>query len=95
MTVYASGRSSVFICDQCSWEYPYLDRKKSSYNTIVCPVCFDGSYDLKNHPQNDPPPVYPDPQAIVDPRPDVDLAVSYEPVDGDEMMPLYVGGGGP
>lgn len=95
MTQYASGKFSVFCCDVCGWEYPYLDREYSSYHTVQCPVCFDGSYDLVNHPQNKPPPVYPDPQAILDPRPDVPLAIDYEATDGEQMEPLYVGGGGP
>lgn len=89
MTVYASYKNNLFICDQCSFEYHSSERNKSSYNTVVCQSCFDGAYDLRNHPQNKPPPVYPDPQAVLDPRPDVDLDPNA--AQDDMEIPLYVG----
>ena len=26
--------------------------KLNSYDMLICPECFEGNYDLKNHPQN-------------------------------------------
>jgi len=95
MTNYASGRYTWRVCDICGFTYMYDETTYSSYNTVRCPYCDDGAFDLKNHPQNWPPPVVADPIAVKDPRPDVNLDVTYDPLDGDEMTPLYVGGGGP
>lgn len=74
MSNYASGRYSWSCCDCCNQRYAYTDMRTSSYGTRVCPTCYDGAYDLKNHPQNEPPPVQPDPEALQDPRPDTRLA---------------------
>ncbi len=79
---FARGDLAWYICDCCGFRYYYKDRKKTSYGTIVCDTCFDGEYDLKNHPQNFPPPISEDPQGLEEPRPDVYLAtigVSYYP----------------
>jgi hypothetical protein len=45
------------------------------------------------HPQNRPPPVYPDPQALRYPRPDVPLAINYNQTD-EQQLPLDDGGPG-
>jgi hypothetical protein len=42
----------------------------NSYNLLVCQTCFDGAYDLKNHPQNSIPDVRDNP-VIQNPRPDI------------------------
>ena len=73
---FASGRHSIGICDQCGFKYPYLDLAKSSYNTWVCPACYDGQYDLKNHPQNGPFPITADHEGLEHPRPDVVLTTT-------------------
>ena len=44
----ASNRNAMAMCDQCSFVYPHRIMQLSSYNTLVCPTCFDGAYDLKN-----------------------------------------------
>ena len=49
------------MCDACGFVYPHRVMKLSSYDTVSCPQCFDGAYDLKNHPQNKLPDVREDP----------------------------------
>ena len=73
---FAVGRRAYFICDQCGFQCPYKDQLHSSYGTVVCPTCYDGAYDLRNHPQNFPPKSLNDPIAIRYPRADVNVAVS-------------------
>lgn len=65
----ASNRNAMAMCDQCSFVYPHRIMQLSSYNTLVCPTCFDGAYDLKNHPQNRIADVRDNP-VIQNPRPD-------------------------
>mgnify|MGYP003138121012 CR=1 FL=1 len=65
----ATNKRALAICDSCGMRYSHRVMKKSSYNTIRCPQCFDGNFDLKNHPQNRAPDVRDDP-TIKDPRPD-------------------------
>ena len=50
----ATDRRAKAMCDSCGFVYPMRIMKLSSYNTLRCPQCFDGAYDLKNHPQNKP-----------------------------------------
>lgn len=66
---FATGKYAYFYCDQCGWKTPYLSQKEESTKMRVCLDCFD-KMDLKNHPQNKPPPVVPDPEALRNPRPD-------------------------
>jgi|TARA_A100001011_G_scaffold354231_1_gene396455 hypothetical protein len=40
------------MCDSCSFVYDMRVMKLNSYDMLVCPECFEGNYDLKNHPQN-------------------------------------------
>jgi hypothetical protein len=72
---YASGKYARFVCDMCGFAYPYLDRQKTSYGTVVCPTCFDGDYDLKNHPQNKAPVISVDAEALEDMRPEVVVCI--------------------
>ena len=44
----ATNKRALAICDSCGMQYPHRVMKKSSYNTIRCPQCFDGNFDLKN-----------------------------------------------
>ena len=48
----ATNRNAMAMCDQCSFVYPHRVMQLSSYDTLVCQTCFDGAFDLKNHPQN-------------------------------------------
>ena len=66
----ASNKNALAMCDQCGFVYPHRIMKFSSYKTLNCPECFDGAYDLKNHPQNKVPDVRED-ISIRNPRPDI------------------------
>ena len=72
---WASGRHAIGICDICAFQYKLHQLRFNSYDLRVCPTCWDGQFDKKNHPQNFPPPVSPDPVAVWRPAPDVDLAI--------------------
>ena len=65
----ASNRNAMAMCDQCSFVYPHRVMQLNSYSMLVCQECFDGAYDLKNHPQNKAPDVRDNP-VIKNPRPD-------------------------
>ena len=65
----ATNRNAMAMCDQCSFVYPHRVMQLSSYDTLVCQTCFDGAFDLKNHPQNKIPDVRDD-ITIKNPRPD-------------------------
>lgn len=42
------------VCDRCSFEYKRREMRKETTGWLVCHSCYDGAYDLKNHPQNRP-----------------------------------------
>ena len=65
----ASNRRAKAMCDSCSFVYDMRVMRLNSYNLLICPECFEGQYDLKNHPQNKIPDVRDNP-AILNPRPD-------------------------
>jgi|TARA_Y100000296_G_C5007752_1_gene173504 hypothetical protein len=65
----ATKKNAISMCDTCGFVYAQRVMRLSSYNTLQCPTCFDGQYDLKNHPQNRVPDVRDDP-TIRNPRPD-------------------------
>lgn len=69
--IWANPAKSKAICDQCGHMYKHRDLKMSSYGTLVCPSCYDGAFDLLNHPQNKAPANVFDHIAIRDPRPEV------------------------
>ena len=50
----ATNRNAMAMCDTCSFVYPHRVMQLNSYSMLVCQECFDGAYDLKNHPQNKP-----------------------------------------
>lgn len=75
---FATGRYSQAICDRCGYQYNYLDLKKEWNGLFTCPECYE-----PKHPQLDPPPSRPDPEALQNPRP-----------DQKEAMVVYVGGAG-
>ena len=65
----ATKKNTISMCDTCGFVYAQRVMRLSSYNTLQCPICFDGQYDLKNHPQNRVPDVRDDP-TISNSRPD-------------------------
>ena len=67
----AANRNAMAMCDCCGFVYPHRIMQLNSYKMLICPTCFDGAYDLKNHPQNKIPDVRDD-IAIQNPRPDID-----------------------
>ena len=66
----ASTKRALAICDTCGFRYPHRVLKMNSYGMLVCPTDYDGTYDLKNHPQNKTPDVRDNP-AIRNPRPEL------------------------
>lgn len=69
--MFASDKYQIALCQICGYKYKFRSLKPSSYKTWRCEACNDGDFDLKNHPQNGPFPVVPDPIAIRVPLPDV------------------------
>jgi hypothetical protein len=65
----ANNRRVLAICDTCGFRYQHSVMKLNSYGMLVCPTDYDGTYDLKNHPQNRVPNVRDNP-AIRNPRPE-------------------------
>ena len=51
----ASNRRTLAICDTCGFQYPHRVMKLNSYGLLVCPMDFEGAYDLKNSPLNKSP----------------------------------------
>lgn len=64
----ASTKRAIAICDICGFQYPHRVLKWNSYGLLVCPTDYEGSNDLKNHPQNKTPDVRDD-EYIKNPRP--------------------------
>jgi hypothetical protein len=47
-----SGKWATFSCQRCSFDYPWKDAKTELSGSKVCRDCYDGRYQLTNHPQN-------------------------------------------
>ena len=47
-----TARKAKAMCDSCSFVYDKKVMRLNSYDMLICPQCFEGNYDLKNHPQN-------------------------------------------
>ena len=75
----ASDKIALGECDVCGFEYPLRELKKNSMGFRVCPMDWDGKFNLENHPQNKNARVQDD-ENIVDARPD----------DGDAYVPVTV-----
>lgn len=73
---FATGKYSTAICRRCGWAYPYNSLKAETTKLRVCDTCYDGEYDIVNHPQNRAAPVTPDPEGLKDASPDVHLATT-------------------
>lgn len=67
--LYSRGALTWACCDNCGWRYRYQEMQETSYHSRVCRRCFDGDYDLYNHPQNTYPQVD-DAESLEHPRPD-------------------------
>ena len=65
----ATNKNAKAMCDTCGFVYAQRVMRLSSYDTLQYPQCFDGRYDLKNHPQNRVPDTRDDP-TIQNARPD-------------------------
>ena len=62
---YASGKHAYFICDTCSFRYPYTTASISWDNFRVCKECYE-----PKHPQLDPPNITSDAETLWKPRPE-------------------------
>ena len=77
MTSYAVGKRAWGLCDRCSFRYPLHDLRYEMENDVrnglrVCDECFD-----PEQPQEDLNKlIITDPQALRDPRPDVNREAS-------------------
>ena len=65
---YASGKYAKFICDTCGFAYPYTTAKVTWKGNRVCDECYE-----PKHPQNDPPFLTVDAEALFQPRTEVPL----------------------
>jgi len=65
----ANNKNARAMCDDCGFVYAHRVMRLNSYGMLNCPTCFDGAFDLKNHPQNKVPDVRDD-ITIANPRPD-------------------------
>tara|TARA_R100001480_G_scaffold153389_2_gene156443 strand:- start:355 stop:1167 length:813 start_codon:yes stop_codon:yes gene_type:complete len=65
---YASGKYAKFICDTCGFAYPYTTAKVTWKGNRVCEECYE-----PKHPQNDPPFLTVDSEALFQPRTEVSL----------------------
>ena len=80
---FASGKHSIAECDRCGQRYKLKELRKQVvkthlYNVKVCPSCWDPDHpqlQLGMYPVNDP-------QAVLEPRPDVSYLVSGVGPDG-------------
>ena len=68
---FAAAKHAYGICDICSQRYRLKTLQTQWDGMKACYQCFD-----TKHPQLDPPHVRPDPQAILQPRPDVSVVPS-------------------
>jgi|TARA_R110001606_G_scaffold397181_1_gene572864 hypothetical protein len=68
----ASNRRTLAICDTCGFQYPHRVMKLNSYGLLVCPMDFEGPFDLKNSPLNRAPNVS-DNIRVRNPRPPTTL----------------------
>lgn len=75
MSNFAAGRESWRICDRCGWRAKYHAMRQEPNRSWVCVTCYDVPFDIIKHPQNLPPPVSPDPQALEHPRKDEGMGI--------------------
>lgn len=82
----AKGLRAWGLCDQCGFRYKLRSLRKTSYDTFACNTCYDGAYDIQNHPQNKIRSVADD-ENLRDPSPEEPFT-SASP----SVVPLYDGG---
>jgi len=68
---YASGKHANFICDTCSFRYPYTTAFMTWDNFRVCNECYE-----PKHPQLDPVHIPADAVSLWKPRPDSSVSES-------------------
>jgi len=61
---FASGKHALALCDRCGFSYSYSDIRAEWTGLRVCPECFEFK-----HPQEDPPVIRVDAEALRDARP--------------------------
>lgn len=42
------------MCDRCGMNYYAHKMREESTGVLACEDCYDGAYDIQNHPQNKP-----------------------------------------
>jgi NAD-dependent SIR2 family protein deacetylase len=60
MAKWARGSRAKFVCQRCGQTAKHLDRKVELSGVHVCPECYDGDFQILNHPANFPAPIRPD-----------------------------------
>lgn len=65
---YALGKYSYGVCDRCGFRVRYLLMRMEWTGFKVCPECYE-----PKHPQLEPPHHPTDPEALRQPRPEVEL----------------------
>lgn len=85
MARFNPGKYAKAVCDRCGFTVPYTSLKKELSGIYVCEECYDGKWQLLNHPANKPAPFRPD-APLHHPRPDATpaevSAISYIDYDG-------------
>lgn len=70
MATWVKAPRAYSICDRCGFAYKYSERHKELSGIFVCNECYDGDFQILNHPGNFPAPFRPD-APLKSPRPDV------------------------
>lgn len=73
MARWAKGTKSLAVCGRCGFTFKYTTMQKELSGLWVCHDCYDGEYQMLNHPQLRPPAPKPD-APLERPRPDVVMA---------------------
>ena len=68
---FAVGKYSQAICDRCGFQVPYLELSKEWNGFLVCQECYE-----PKHPQLEPPYASAAAEALENPRPQVQLAMT-------------------
>tara|TARA_Y100000114_G_C11760228_1_gene329123 strand:+ start:2811 stop:3140 length:330 start_codon:yes stop_codon:yes gene_type:complete len=68
---FAVGKYSEAICDRCGFEVNYLSLQEEWNGLLVCPECYE-----PKHPQLEPVYASADAEALENPRPQVQLAMT-------------------
>lgn len=70
-TRYARGSKAWGICDRCGQrDFLHNLKKEPGTGLLVDSACYDGSYNIVDHPQNHPD-TRPETMGLKDPRPEV------------------------